>query len=73
MMVFDNFGHLGPGGPSRVVEFDPMTGTEIWAYGGTAAAPLFSSIRSAQQALPNGNVLIIDIPPKSLASRNLIS
>jgi len=60
MMVFDNFGHLGKGGPSRVVEFDPITGAEKWAYAGTEEKPLFSSIRSAQQVLPNGNVLITD-------------
>lgn len=40
---------------SHVVEIDPRSGEVVWRY---AAPELFSGTSSAQQALPNGNVLI---------------
>jgi hypothetical protein len=60
ILLFDNQGHSGPGGASRVIEFNPVTHKIEWNYTGTAAAPLQSVIRSAQQRLPNGNTLITE-------------
>ena len=60
VMLFDNRGHVGPGGPSRILEFDPTTQALEWSYAGTAENPLFSLVRSTQQVLPNGNILITE-------------
>ncbi len=60
LLVFDNLGHFGPGGTSRVIEVDPATGGITWSYTGTGQQPLESSIRSAQQRLANGNTLITE-------------
>ncbi len=60
IMLFDNRGHFGAGGASRVVEFDPRDQTVTWTYSGTDAAPFFSALRGRQQVLPNGNVLITE-------------
>ena len=60
IMVFDNRGHFGTGGASRVVEFDPRNQKTTWTYSGTEAAPFVSALRGRQQALPNGNVLITE-------------
>ena len=40
------------------MEFNPATGAIEWEYAGTDDAPLRSDIRSCQQRLANGNVLI---------------
>ena len=60
ILLFDNFGHYGPGGTSRVIEFDPKTQAITWQYSGDARHPLASGVRSAQQRLPNGNTLITE-------------
>ncbi len=60
IMLFDNRGHFGAGGASRIVEFDPRDQAITWTYSGTDAAPFFSALRGRQQALPNGNVLITE-------------
>lgn len=60
MLIFDNAGHIGPGGASRVVEFEPMTGKTVWTYTGTAEDPLYTSAFGSQQRLPNGNTLITE-------------
>lgn len=60
ILLFDNLGDYGPAGSSRVVEVDPAHGGVVWRYGGTEAKPLESEIRSAQQPLDNGNVLITE-------------
>ena len=60
ILLFDNFGHYGPGGSSRVIEFDPETQAITWQYAGDARHPLASGVRSAQQRLPNGNTLITE-------------
>jgi len=60
LLVFDNRGHFGPGGQSRIVEVDPSNGREVWHYAGSAAAPFESLIRGSQQRLPNGNTLITE-------------
>ncbi len=60
ILLFDNVGHPGPAGPSRILELDPETEAIHWFYAGTAEDPLYSSVRSAQQLLPNGNILITE-------------
>ncbi len=58
MMIFDNRGHGGAGGQSRVIEFDPETNAMTWMYTGTDDHPFDSYIRSNQYQLPNGNLLV---------------
>lgn len=58
LLIFDNRGHLGPSGGSRLLEVDPITMRLEWMYAGTPQEPFFSEIRSNQQVLPNGNLLI---------------
>ena len=60
LLVFDNRGHSGEGGGSRVLEIDPLSQRVVWAYGGDAAQPFFTRTRGAQQRLPNGNTLVTD-------------
>jgi hypothetical protein len=60
MLIFDNLGHIGPGGRSRVIEFDPLTLETYWSYTGDEERVFFSKARSVQQRLPNGNTLITE-------------
>lgn len=60
ILLFDNFGHYGPGGASRVIEFDPNTLEMVWTYAGDDSHPLASTLRSQQQRLANGNTLITE-------------
>ena len=60
ILLFDNYGHYGAGGVSRVVEFDPNNLETVWTYTGDADNPLESSLRAEQQRLPNGNTLITE-------------
>ncbi len=60
MLIFDNAGHIGPGGRSRVVEFEPLTGRTVWTYTGTREDPLHSPALGSQQRLQNGNTLITE-------------
>lgn len=60
ILLFDNLGHCGPEGRSRVVEIDPATLRIDWQYAGTTDVPLYSERRAAQQRLPNGNTLITE-------------
>lgn len=58
MMVFDNQG--GPGGLSRVIDFDPIRRHVTWIYEGTEEDPLSSPTLGTARRLPNGNVLITE-------------
>jgi outer membrane protein assembly factor BamB len=60
ILLFDNHGHYGAGGRSRVIEFDPETMELVWSYTGSEDHPFESGIRSGQQRLPNGNTLITE-------------
>lgn len=57
MLVYDNnkFGEH-----SRVLEFDPVTLKEVWAYDGGKDGPFFSAECGVARRLPNGNTLIIE-------------
>lgn len=60
LLLFDNEGHRGPGGRSRVLEFDPGTGALAWQYTGTEEDPLYSQYSSHLFPLPNGNILVTE-------------
>jgi hypothetical protein len=61
ILMFDNRGNFnGPEGPSRALEFDPVTMAIVWQYRGTESSPLFSAIRSYAARLQNGNTLITE-------------
>jgi Arylsulfotransferase (ASST) len=60
LLLFDNYGHYGNGGTSRVIEFDPKTMQLVWSYTGSEEHPFESAIRSGQQRLPNGDTLITE-------------
>ena len=60
ILLFDNVGHFGEGGHSRVIEFKPNTYEIVWNYTGDDDRPLFSTLRSDQERLPNGNTLITE-------------
>lgn len=60
LTLFDNRGHFGAGGKTRIIEIDPATGALIWSYAGTSEHPLQSLIRGSQERLPNGNTLITE-------------
>lgn len=60
ILLFDNLGDFGPGGASRVVEVDPATSGIVWSYNGDPENQLWSGWRSAQEPLPNGNILITE-------------
>ena len=63
ILAFDNRGHFGPGGQSRLIEIDPATGGVVWTYAGNEAQPFDSDIRSEQELLANGNILVTESNP----------
>jgi len=60
ILLFDNQGHRGRGGATRVIEYDPLTGAVAWSYAGTDSEPLNSTVYGSQQRLANGNTLIVE-------------
>lgn len=58
MLVFDNRGYGGPGGGSRILQFDPTSRKVSWSYRGTPKRPFHSEVLGSQHKLPNGNVLV---------------
>lgn len=60
MLLFDNYGHYGPGGFSEVIQFKPSPLKMGWHYAGDEQHFFQSGIRSGQQRLPNGNTLIAE-------------
>ncbi|MCE3248237.1 MAG: hypothetical protein K0R41_2062 [Geminicoccaceae bacterium] len=60
LLLFDNYGHYGEGGISRVIEFDPRSQGIVWQYTGDDDQPFFSGVRSEQERLANGNTLITE-------------
>ena len=60
LLLYDNRGHKGPGGGSRIMEIDPATQKTEWVYAGNEQHPFYSRTRGKQQRLPNGNTLITE-------------
>jgi hypothetical protein len=58
--VYDNRGHDGPGGRTRLLQIDPKTQKVLWSYTGSAQEPLWSWSRGKLQVLKNGNILTIE-------------
>lgn len=58
--LYDNHGHPGPGGASRLVEYAPGERGIVWQYTGDASRPFFSKWAGVHQQLPNGNMLITE-------------
>jgi outer membrane protein assembly factor BamB len=60
ILLFDNQGDIANSGNSRVLEFDPETMTHVWEFPGDSGEILYSSVKSSQQRLANGNTLITE-------------
>ena len=60
LLLFDNRGHVGPGGPTRIIEMDPETLEIDWTFAGNESEWLYSRTRGTQQCLPNDNCLITE-------------
>ncbi|MFB6262720.1 MAG: arylsulfotransferase family protein [Bradymonadaceae bacterium] len=60
LLVFDNLGHGGEAGSSRIVEWAPDDGRIVWSYTGSADRPFLCPWGGGQQLLPNGHVLVGD-------------
>ncbi|HVT28787.1 MAG TPA: arylsulfotransferase family protein [Lacipirellulaceae bacterium] len=61
LAIFDNLGNLtNRGYLSRVLDVDTATGEILWQYDGVAKNPVYSSINSMTQPLPNGNILVTE-------------
>lgn len=60
ILLFDNLGHFGAGGKSRILEIEPRSLGVAWRYTGTPERPFESVIRGRQQRLGNGNTLITE-------------
>ena len=60
LLICDNLGNRGPGGPMRIIEINPLTKQVDWHYSGSQNELLISRGRSSQQRLPNGNTLITE-------------
>ena len=58
--VYDNRGHDGPGGRTRLLQIDPRSQRILWSYTGSAEEPLWSWSRGKLQVLENGNILTIE-------------
>ncbi len=56
LLLFDN---RGAGERSRVVEIDPASGEELWAYGEHTSKPFATACCGRIQPLANGNLLIV--------------
>ena len=57
MLVFDN---LSVPGRSAVIEFDPLTGRELWSYRADKEGVFFTSGAGTCQRLANGNTLVTE-------------
>lgn len=57
ILLYDNQGHLGDEGYSRVVEFNPNNFAVEWSYVGSKFRPFESEFWGFQQRLENGNTL----------------
>ena len=60
ILIFDNRGHIGSGGVTRVLEYDAIRQATIWEYTGSDEEPFESAKRGSQDRLDNGNTLITE-------------
>ena len=64
LLLYDNQGHMGAEGYSRLVEFDPESLGVEWQYVGSKEAPFESEFWGFQQRLDNGNTFTV-VPNKA--------
>jgi hypothetical protein len=64
LLLYDNQGHLGAEGYSRIVELDPESLGVEWRYVGSADKPFESEFWGFQQRLENGNTMSV-VPNKA--------
>ena len=57
LLIFDNMGHDGY---SQVLELDPLTGEELWAFRGDPPESLYSTFCGTARRLANGNTLLTE-------------
>jgi hypothetical protein len=57
LLIFDNMGNETF---SKVLEFDPQTGSELWSHRGSPAQAFFSIFCGTAARLPGGNTLITE-------------
>ncbi len=60
VILFDNEGHTGKHGASRILRIDPQSAEILWQYAGTQDNYFYSAFHSSVDPLPNGNVLITE-------------
>jgi hypothetical protein len=60
LLIFDNYCMWRSENTSAVIEFDPRARDTVWSFRGEPARRLQSDIRSCQQVLGNGNLLITE-------------
>jgi hypothetical protein len=58
LLLYDNLGAVNQ--RTRIVEYDPLTQAIPWCYAGGNSTLFRASERGMKQALPNGNILIVD-------------
>jgi hypothetical protein len=58
LLLFDN--QRGPDRRSRVLEIDPVSGAEVWGYGGRDDQPMYSWCCGTCHRLSNGHTLIVE-------------
>jgi hypothetical protein len=58
VLVFDN--HWKPNTCSKVLAFDPVTLDVRWEFAGSPDRPFYSHSCGGAEALPNGNVLLVE-------------
>jgi hypothetical protein len=60
LLIFDNYCMWRSENTSAVIEFDPRSRDTVWSFRGEPERRLHSDIRSCQQVLGNGNLLITE-------------
>jgi len=60
LLLFDNLGHDGEHGLSRILQFDPVSGEVHWSYAGTLLEPFQTDTAGFCQRLPGGTTLITE-------------
>ncbi|MFP4097371.1 MAG: arylsulfotransferase family protein [Alphaproteobacteria bacterium] len=60
VIMFDNRGHAGSGGRSRILEVDLQDLSIVWEYTGSQDKPFFTAYNGMIDLLPNGNILVTE-------------
>jgi hypothetical protein len=61
ILLFDNQSNRGgSGGATRIIEFDPTTGSIEWSFAGNEKEPLESLVYGSIQRLGSGNTMVVE-------------